>query len=65
MEEPKLLLRALRRIVEARGFAKIAKAAGIEPESLKRALSPRGNPPFSTLQAIVKGVGLKLSVENA
>ena len=39
-----MLLIALRRIAEARGgIAKVAKAAGIERESLYRALSARGN----------------------
>ena len=38
VDEPKVLLIALRRITEARGgFTKIAKAAGIERESLHRA----------------------------
>ena len=41
-EEPQALLVALRHLAEARGgIAKIAKAAGIERESLYRALSPR------------------------
>ena len=63
-DEPKVLLIALRRITEARGgFAKIAKAAGIERESLYRALSPRGNPRLSTLIAVVKALGLTLTVE--
>jgi len=65
-EEPKVLLQALRRLAEARGgFTKIAKAAGIERESLYRALSARGNPRLSTLVAVVKAVGLKLTVESA
>ena len=39
-EEPRVLLVALRQITEARGgMAKIAKAAGIERESLYRARS--------------------------
>jgi len=63
-EEPKVLLLALRRLAEARGgFTKIAKAAGIERESLYRALSARGNPRLSTLVAVIKAVGLKLTVE--
>ena len=63
-DEPKVLLVALRRIAEARGgVAKIAKAAGIKRESLYRALSPRGNPRLSTLVAVTKAVGLKLTVE--
>jgi probable addiction module antidote protein len=64
-EEPHVLLVALRRIAEARGgVARVAKAAGIERESLYRALSPRGNPRLSTLVAVTKAVGLKLSVES-
>jgi probable addiction module antidote protein len=41
----------------------VAKAAGIERESLYRALSARGNPRLSTLIAVIKAVGLKLTVE--
>jgi probable addiction module antidote protein len=63
-DEPKVLLIALRQIAKAKGgFAKVAKAAGIERESLYRALSPRGNPRLSTLVAVTKAVGLKLTVE--
>ena len=63
-DEPRVLLIALRRIAEARGgIAKVAKAAGIERESLYRALSVRGNPRLSTLVAVTKAVGLKLTVE--
>jgi probable addiction module antidote protein len=65
-EEPKVLLLALRRITQARGgFAKVAKAAGIERESLHRALSARGNPRLSTLVAVMNAIGLKLTVEAA
>jgi probable addiction module antidote protein len=65
-EDPGVLLIALRRIAEARGgIAKVAKAAGIERESLYRALSARGNPRLSTLVAVTKAVGLKLTVEAA
>jgi probable addiction module antidote protein len=45
--------------------AKIAKAAGIQRESLYRALSPRGNPRLSTLLAVTKAMGLTLTVETA
>ena len=65
-DEPSVLLIALRRIAEARGgIAKVAKAAGIQRESLYRALSARGNPRLSTLVAVTKAVGLKLTVEAA
>ena len=63
-DDPKVLLIALRRITEARGgFVKIAKASGIERESLHRALCSHGNPRLSTLIAVTKAVGLKLTVE--
>lgn len=65
-EEPKVLLVVLRQLAEAKGgVAKIAKAAGVERESLYRALSPSGNPRLSTLTAVLKAVDLKLSVEAA
>jgi len=65
-DELGVLLIALRRIAEARGgIAKVAKAAGIERESLYRAWSRRGNPRLSTLVAVTKAVGLKLTVEEA
>ena len=65
-DEPKVLLIALRQIAEAYGgIAKIAKAAGIQRESLYRALSPRGNPRLSTLFAVTKAMGLTLTVETS
>ena len=63
--EPRVLLLALRRVAEVRGLAKVAKTAGIERESLYRALSPSGNPRFSTLVAVAKAMGLKLTFESA
>ena len=65
-DDPCVLLIALRHVAEARGgLAKIAKAAGVERESLYRALSGRGNPRLSTLVAVTKAMGLKLTVEAA
>jgi len=63
-DEPQVLLVVLRHLAEAKGgVAKVAKSAGITRESLYRALSPRGNPRLSTLTAVLKAVGLKLTVE--
>ena len=54
---------ALRHIAEAKGgLAKVAKAAGIERESLYKALSTHGNPRLSTIVGVMKAVGLKLTV---
>ena len=41
----------------------MAAEAGISRESLYRALSPKGNPTLKTLLAVLKTVGLRLSVE--
>lgn len=63
-DEPKVLLIALRHLAEARGgIAKVAKQAGVERESLYRALSAQGNPRLSTLVAVTKAMHLKLTVE--
>ena len=64
-DEPRVLLLALRHVAQARGIAKVAKAAGVERESLYRALSAKGNPRLSTLYAVAKAVGLKLTLEAA
>jgi probable addiction module antidote protein len=65
-DEPRVLLLALRQIAQAKGgVAKIAKKAGVERESLYRALSSRGNPRLSTLVAVTKAMGLTLTVGTA
>ncbi len=57
---------ALRTIVEAYGgHGKVAAEAGISRESLYRALSAKGNPTLKTLLAVLKTVGMRLSVEPA
>jgi probable addiction module antidote protein len=64
-DNPRVLLIALRHLVHAEGIAKVAKAAGVKRESLYRALSQRGNPRLSTLIAVTKAIGLRLTVEAA
>ena len=65
-DEPGVLLIALRQIAEARGgMAKVAKEAGIQRESLYRALSKRGNPRLTTLLAIIRAMGMTLTVATA
>ncbi len=45
-------------------MAEVAKAAGIPRESLYRALSPKGDPRWSTLSAILHATGMKLTVSR-
>ena len=57
-------LLALRTVAEAYGgLGAVAAAAGISRESLYRTLSAKGNPTLKTLLAVLKAVGMKLSVE--
>jgi len=57
-------LLALRDVAEAcGGLATIAAQAGISREALYRSLSPKGNPTLKTLLAVLKAVGMRLSVE--
>jgi probable addiction module antidote protein len=59
-------LLALRAVAEAYGgLGVVAAQAGISRESLYRALSPKGNPTLKTLIAVLKTVGLRLSVTPA
>jgi len=55
---------ALRTVAEAYGgLGAVAEQAGISREGLYRTLSPNGNPTLKTLLAILKTVGMRLSVE--
>lgn len=56
------LLAALRHIAQAQGMSVVAERAGIPRESLYRALSPKGNPTFKTLLAVLGAAGLHLAV---
>jgi probable addiction module antidote protein len=57
-------LLALRTVAEAYGgLGAVAAEAGISRESLYRTLSANGNPTLKTLLAVLKAVGMKLSVE--
>jgi len=57
-------LLALRDVAEAySGLSMVAAQAGISREALYRSLSPKGNPTLKTLLAVLKSVGMRLSVE--
>ena len=55
---------ALRTVAEAYGgLGAVAIEAGINRETLYRTLSAKGNPTLRTLLAVLKTVGMRLSVE--
>ncbi len=58
--DPTLVAAALGDIAKAKGMTHIAKKAGLGRESLYKALSPDGNPEFSTILKVVSALGLKL-----
>ena len=63
LEERGGSLLCLRAVAEAYGgLGAVAAQAGISRESLYRALSPKGNPTLKTLVAVLKTVGLRLTV---
>jgi probable addiction module antidote protein len=49
----------------ARGMREIAKNAGLNRESLYKALGENGNPGFATMMRIVRALGLTLSARPA
>ncbi|MEW6234830.1 MAG: transcriptional regulator [Candidatus Omnitrophota bacterium] len=61
-----LFLLALRDVVEAQGgIPALAPKIDMPKRSLYKAISENGNPRFHTLEKILDGLGLRLSVESA
>ena len=60
--DPALVSAALGDIARARGMTQLAKDTGITRDGLYKALSPTGNPSFSTVQKVVKALGYKLGM---
>ncbi|HKI15491.1 MAG TPA: addiction module antidote protein [Roseiarcus sp.] len=56
---------ALGLVARARGMGVIAKNAGLNRESLYKALGEAGNPEFGTVMRIVRALGLTLSARPA
>ena len=52
-------------VARARGMGEIAKKAGLNRESLYKALSGDGHPQFETINLVLKALGLRLRVEPA
>jgi probable addiction module antidote protein len=57
------LMLALRRVSQScGGVQKLAADAKLNPTSLYRTLSPRGNPELRSMNALLKAMGMRLSV---
>jgi probable addiction module antidote protein len=51
---------ALGTIARARGMSNLARETGLTPDGLCKALSPDGNPEFSTIMKVIRALGLRL-----
>lgn len=60
-----LIRAALGDIARARGMSQLARETGLARESLYKALSPEGNPEFTTIMKVIKALGFKLHIELA
>ena len=58
--DPALIAAALGDIARVKGMSQIARETGLGRESLYKALSPDGNPEFSTVLKVVRALGLRL-----
>ena len=61
--DSRVIAAALGNIARARGMTELAREAGLGRESLYKALSPDGNPEFSTILKVVRALGLRLHAE--
>lgn len=50
-------------VARARGMADIARAAGLNRESLYKALGETGNPEFGTMLGVLRALGLQLAAQ--
>ncbi|MDA8165784.1 MAG: putative addiction module antidote protein [Desulfobacteraceae bacterium] len=60
-----LIRTALGAIARARGMTQLARETGLAREGLYKALSPEGNPEFTTVMKVIKALGLKLHASHA
>jgi probable addiction module antidote protein len=61
--DQEVFLLALRDVAEARGMARVARAAHLNRESMYKMLSSSGNPQLASLSALLRSFGLRLSIE--
>lgn len=61
-EDSRLFIVALGYLAKKQGMTKVAKKAGLNRESLYKALSENGNPKFTTISKVSKALGCKLAV---
>ncbi len=61
-DDPQLFIVALGYLAKKKGMTRVAKEAGLNRESLYKALSEDGHPQFATIRKVTKALGCKLAV---
>ena len=62
---PDVFLAALGHVAKARGIAQVAKTSGLGRESLYKALGAGAHPRYETVSAVLRALGVKLTVVPA
>ncbi len=63
--DPAHITSAIGDVIRARNMAAVARDAGISRDTLYRAFVAEGNPTLSTMAAVVKTLGYRLSITKA
>ena len=61
-DDPACIVHALGVIGRAKNMSWLARDTGLTREGLYKALSPDGNPVFSTVAKVAKALGLRITV---
>ena len=61
--DPAIVIHAIGNIARARGMARVAREAGLKPETLSKALSPEGKPEFAMVLKVVRALRIGLHAE--
>jgi len=62
-DDPAFIVHALGVIARARNMSQLARDTGLTREGLYKALSPEGNPTFSTVAKVAKALGLQITLQ--
>ncbi len=64
-DDSSFIIHALNVIARAQNMSQLARNTGITREGLYKALSPEGNPTFSTVSKVAKALGLQITIQPA
>jgi probable addiction module antidote protein len=62
-EDVEFIAQAIGNVARARGMTGIAREAGLQRESLYRALSADGNPELATVMKVLHALGVRLAAK--